>query len=156
MKYVDTSAFVKYYADESAEKGAKEIACLLDSAKDTKEKLMSSVLLIGECASVFDKWLRQKKIDQPERDKLLGDFINDIKELTENGSLELESVNTLTVIFSVDYIVKHHLTVNDALHLYAALSHKSKINKFVCSDNNLIRAAEREGLAVMNPEEDKE
>jgi hypothetical protein len=37
--------------------------------KDGKEKLSASVFLIGECASVFDKWARQKKISEDERDK---------------------------------------------------------------------------------------
>lgn len=72
--------------------------------------------------------------------------------MEESESIELESVTTLTVIFSVDYIVKHHLTVNDALHLYAALLHKDKIDTFICSDKNLIKAAEKEGMITLNPE----
>lgn len=138
MKYIDTSAFVKYYADESAEKGAAIISRLLDGAKKEEEKFVSSILLIGEIVSVFDKWLRLKRITETERGKLVGDFINDIRSMTENESLQLEPVGTLNSLLSVDYILKHHLTVNDALHLCAALSHKHEIEEFICSDNSLL------------------
>lgn len=33
MKYVDSSAFVKYYSDESVEKGADKVKEIVDSAK---------------------------------------------------------------------------------------------------------------------------
>lgn len=153
MKYIDSSAFVKYYADESAEKGSAATSSLLDRAKEGKEKLIASILLIGECASVFDKWLRLKKIDIEERDKMIGDFISDIKELTEKESLQLEAITILAVMFSIDHITRHHLTVNDALHLHSAMIHKDKINQFICCDKNLLQAAGKEGLKTWNPEE---
>ncbi|MEK6888046.1 MAG: type II toxin-antitoxin system VapC family toxin [Candidatus Aenigmatarchaeota archaeon] len=153
MKYIDTSAFVKYYSAEPAEKGAEQIEKLVDNAKIGEETLLSSVLLIGEAVSVFDKWLRLKRITNEGLDKATGKFITDVRELTESGNLMLEHVSVFNSLFSVDYIVKHHLTVNDALHLYAALLHKDKIDTFVCSDKNLLKAAEKEGFITMNPEE---
>lgn len=123
MKYIDTSAFVKYYSAEPAEKGAEQIKKLMDNAKKGEEALLSSVLLIGEAVSVFDKWLRLKRITNEGLDKAIGKFILDVRELTEGGNLTLEPVNVFNSLFSVDYIVKYHLTVNDALHLYAALVH---------------------------------
>ena len=153
MMYVDTSVFVKYYSEERTEKGAEKMKGLIDDAKKDKETLLSSVLLIGESVSVFDKWLRLNRITKNKLYKATGKFILDIKELTESGNLVLEPISAFNSLFSVDYILKHHLTVNDALHLYAALTRKDKIDSFVCSDKNLIKAAETEGLVIMNPEE---
>lgn len=155
MKYIDTSAFVKYYSSESTEKGAEQIKKLVDNAKTGEGTLLSSVLLIGETVSVFDKWLRLKRITNEGLDKATGKFITDVRELTENGNLMLEPISAFNSLFSVDYILKHHLTVNDALHLYAALLHKGKIGTFICSDKNLLKAAEKEGLKTMNPEDNE-
>ncbi len=153
-KYIDTSAFAKYYSEEKTEKGADKIKRMIDDAKTGKEILLTSALLLGESVSVFDKWLRLKRITKEGLDKATGKFILDIKELTENNGLTLESVSTFNLLFSVDYILKHHLTVNDALHLYAALAHKDKIEAFICSDKNLLKAAEKEGFPTLNPEEE--
>ena len=54
MKYIDSSAFVKYYANEDSEKGSDKVKELIDKAKEGDEKLISSVLLIPECISSFD------------------------------------------------------------------------------------------------------
>lgn len=51
MKYIDSSAFVKYYSENSVEKGADKVRELIDSAKIGKEIFVSSVLLIGEVIS---------------------------------------------------------------------------------------------------------
>ena len=151
MKYIDSSAFVKYY---SAEKGSDKVNVIIDKAKDGKEKLLSSILLIGEVISAFDKMFRQKLITKEELMISVKDFINDINELTERNSIILEDIDSMDMKFAVDYIVNHHLTVNDALHLYAALVNKKKIERFVSSDRNLNNAAKKEGLNVFNHEEE--
>jgi len=89
MKYIDTSCFVKYYGTEEFEKGIDEITDLIDNAKKGKEILISSIFMIGEAVSTFDRWIRIKAITEEE---------------------------------------------------------------FICSDKNLIRAAEKENLKVFNPE----
>ena len=71
MNYLDTSAFVKYYRYESDEEGANEIIELIDDAKKGKVMLISSFLLIGECVSVFDKWVRYKFISYQESDQTI-------------------------------------------------------------------------------------
>lgn len=42
MKYIDTSAFVKYYRRE--EEGSEKIKTLIDNSKEVNEQLMSSFL----------------------------------------------------------------------------------------------------------------
>jgi len=54
-------------------------------------------------------------------------------------------------MFSIDFITKHHIPINDAIHLYTALT--SPIEEFICSDKLLNQAAKKEGLNVFDPEE---
>jgi predicted nucleic acid-binding protein len=154
MKYIDSSAFVKYYSDEKAEKGAEKVRKLIDTTKLGKETIISFILLIGEVISAFDKWVRLKIITKREFDEIISVFVTDLKQLTNENSIMLEGITPISMIFSIDYIMKYHLTVNDSLHLYTALMHKRDITEFVCSDNNLINAAKNEGLKVTNPEKE--
>ena len=160
MRYLDTSAFIKYYSNEESEKGADKIKSIIDDAKksdednkESKEILISSILLIGESISVFDKWLRLKLITKEEFNELLSVFLSDIKVLLNNKTLIFEELNSFMAVFCTDYIIKHNLTLNDSLHLYAALLNKSELYDFICADKNLINAAKKEGLNVSNPEE---
>ena len=153
MKYIDTSGFVKYYGNEEFEKGIEKITTLIDNAKKGKEILISSIFMIGEAISTFDRWVRIKAITEEEFIKIIAKFLNDIKELNEVGALILETINPLFIMFSIEHIIKHHIPINDAIHLYTALTYKPEIEEFICSDENLIKAAEEEGLKVLNPEE---
>ncbi|MDI6655078.1 MAG: type II toxin-antitoxin system VapC family toxin, partial [Candidatus Hydrothermarchaeota archaeon] len=113
----------------------------------------SSIFLVGEVVSVFDRWIRIKAINEAEFEKVLGRFFSDVRELNERGALILETINSLFVTFSIEYIIKHHIAINDALHLYTAMTWAPQIEEFVCSDENLLKAAEKEGLRIYNPEE---
>lgn len=154
MNYLDTSSFVKYYRYEADEKGADEIIGLIDDAKKEKVTLISSFLLVGECISVFDKWVRYKFISPEESNRTIKKFLRDIQELSNSGMLILEPVSTSTITNCLELITKHHLSINDAIHLYAALSNKSLIDRFICSDDLLLKAAKSEGFKIFNPEED--
>jgi predicted nucleic acid-binding protein len=152
MKYIDTSAFIKYYGKEEFEKGVKKVTKLIEDAKTQKETLLSSIFMIGEAISVFDRWLRIKAITSDEFSKILSRFLTDLKILHESGSLILEPIDTLVFMLSVEFIIKHHIPINDAIHLYTALSYKTELSEFICSDQNLLKAAKVEGLKVNNPE----
>ncbi len=125
MKYLDSSAFVKHYR-------ANEV---------------------GEIISVFDKWTRYKYISNEECEELTKIFLREIKELNDSGILVLEHVSTSTITNCLDLITKHHLSLNDSIHLFTALGNKTLINQFICSDYMLIKAAKKEGFFVINPEE---
>jgi len=153
MKYIDSSAFVKYYSDENVEKGANKVKTIIDKAKNGKETLISSVMLIGEVISAFDKWTRLKLLTKEQTAEIISEFVNDVKGLTDADAIIIEDVNSIIMIPSIDYIVKYHLTVNDSLHLYSALLHKGEVEEFISSDNRLNAAARREGLRIFNPEE---
>lgn len=153
MKYIDTSAFVKYYVFEEFEKGSDKIKKLIDIAKAGNEKLISSILLIPECISAFDKRKRRGLLTREDFDELLAIFVDDLKELVNSDGIVIEGINSFAIIFSVDYVIKHSLAVNDASHLYSALLNKNEIEQFISADENLLKAAKLEGFNVSNPEE---
>ena len=126
---------------------------LVDDAKAGKEQLVSSFIVIGEVISVFDKWTRRKYISDDECTELVKIFIREIKELNDAGILLLEHISTSTITNCLDLITKHHLSLNDATHLYTALTNREMVELFVCSDENLLKAAKAEGLKALNPEE---
>lgn len=152
MKYMDTSALVKYYGREDFEKGFAKIKELVEKAKAGNEILLSSYFIVGECISVFDKWVRYKLITEEELHKAIKRFLADVKDLNDKGTLILEPITSSVITLCTDLIVKYHLSINDAIHLYTALSNKDNIKEFICSDENLARAAKAEGFEVLNPE----
>ena len=153
MKYIDTSAFAKCYSVEESEKGAVKVKLEIEMAKAGQETLFSSILLIGEMVSAFDKWYRKHLITPEEHDELLSFFVEDITELTNNGGLILEPISPLIFISSVKFITKYHISIGDAIHLYTALMYLPRNEEFICSDKNLNTAAREEGFMINDPEE---
>lgn len=152
IRYIDTSAFVKYYGKPEFEKGVEKVEIMINEAREGDCILISSILMTGEAVSAFDRWVRIKIIDAGDFDKIVGRFLLDVKELIEKSSLILETINPLFVSFSIELIIKHHIHINDAIHLYTALRWRPEIEEFVCSDENLLKSAKKEGLNVLNPE----
>ena len=153
MKYIDTSAFIKNFGDPNVEKGSEKVVNIISQAKRGDFILISSFLMIGEAISVFDKWARMGHITEDDLNKVIGKFFVFVEELGEKGGLILADVDTLNIAFSIEYILKHNIPINDSIHLYAALARKSSIDEFICSDKNLKRAAGREGFTIFDPEQ---
>ena len=153
MKYLDTSALVKFYGKGDFEKGFTKVKDLVEKARDGNETLISSYFIVGECISVFDKWVRYKLITEEELHMAIRRFLADVKELNDKGALILEPVTSSVITLCTDLIIKHHLSINDAIHLYTALSNKAHIKKFISSDEILLKAAKSEGFEVLNPED---
>ncbi len=153
MKYIDTSAFIKNFGDPGVEKGSEKVVKIISQAKKGDFILISSFLMIGEAISVFDKWVRLGHITEDELNRVISKFFESVEELGEKGGLILADLDTLNVAFSIEYILKHNIPINDAIHLYAALARKSSIDEFICSDKNLNRAAGKEGFQIFNPEQ---
>ncbi len=153
MNYIDTSAFVKYYGNPDSEKGVDKIYEIIQKAKLNHLKLITSIFMIGETISVFDRWVRLKIITQAESQKLINNFLLDVSSLIELGSMVLRKIDAFTILFSTEFITKHHVSINDAIHLHTALTTLPKVKTFICSDKLLNAAAEKEGLKVFNPED---
>jgi|SRR3989344_7130597 len=153
MKYIDTSAFIKYYGNPEFEKGIDKIISLIDKAKNGEEILITSIFTIGEAISAFDRWIRIKAISEEEFSKIISRFFKDIEILTTAGGLIIESINSLSIVFSIDYIINHHISINDCLHLYTALTTQLSIIEFISSDEMQLNAAKKEGFNIWNPED---
>src|SRR3989338_2412837 len=153
MKYIDTSAFVKYFSEENAEKGSDKIKLIVDTS-NKDDAIISSILLVVEVVSVFDKWVRLKLLEKDMLSETVGEFSNMLKNFVDDGRLVLEDVSSAFIVSAVDYVVKHHIPINDALHLASALLHRDEIECFISADKNLNEAAKKEGLNVVNPEEE--
>ena len=82
-----------------------------------------------------------KAIVQEDLNKIVARFFSDIEELNSIGGLIIEDINSLSIMFSIEHIIKYHLPINDSLHLYTALKYK-----------NQLLAAEAVGLSIWNPE----
>jgi len=154
MNYVDTSAFVKYYSKEEYERGFVKVKKLMEDAKAGNEILISSYFIVGESISAFDKWVRYKLITEEELGKAIKRFLADVKEMNDKETLILEPLTSSVITLCTELIVKHHISINDAIHLYTALSNKTQIKQFISSDKILFKAAKAEGFEVFNPEED--
>src|SRR3989338_578933 len=153
MKYIDSSVFGKYYAEESLEKGADRVRAEIEKARRGEETLVSSILLLGEVVSIFDKWYRRHLITEAELYEQLLCFAEDLRELMDNGALILEPISPLIFISSVRFITQYHISVGDAIHLYTALMYLPRNEEFLCSDKNLNLAAREERFLVKDPEE---
>ena len=153
MEYIDSSVFAKCYADEKLEKGADKAREEIEKSRRGEEILVSSILLIGEVVSIFDKWHRRHILSEDELREQLSLFVEDIIELTNNGGLILEPISPLIFISSVRFITQYHISVGDAIHLYTALMYLPRNEEFLCSDKNLNLAATAEKFIVNDPEE---
>lgn len=153
MKYIDSSAFAKGYSVEESERGVAKVKLEVEMAKAGQETLFSSILLIGEVVSAFDKWYRKRLITAEEYKELLSFLVEDITTLTNTGGLVLEPISPLLFISCVKFITKYHISVGDAIHLYTALMHLPRNEEFISSDYQLNEAAKAEGFTVINPEE---
>ncbi len=152
MKYIDTSALVKYYGNPEYEKGVNEVISLIEKVKRGEVILVTSIFTIGEAISVFDRWIRIRAIDEEEFKKIIARFVIDTEELNNSGGLIIENLSSLSVAFSIEHILKHHITINDSLHLYTAISLKPQIDEFISSDERQLNAAKKEGFEIWNPE----
>ncbi len=156
MIYLDTSAFVKYYGKEEYGKGFAEVKKIIESAKTGNEILISSYFIIGEAISVFDKWVRYKLITEEELSKAIKRFLADVKDLSDKGALILDPLTSSVITHCTELIVKRHISINDAIHLYTALGNKTQIGQFASSDEILLKAAKNEDFHVSNPEKVEE
>jgi predicted nucleic acid-binding protein len=111
MIYLDTSALVKRYVEEE---GTQEVDKLFDSAYRGSAVLATSVLNIGEAASVLDKKAR--------RGELAGDvktavslMLREVKTLARLGSFVVVPLVGKILRESIAVVLRHHVYVVDAL-----------------------------------------
>lgn len=80
MKYIDSSVFAKGYAYEKLEKGADKAKEEIEKARLGEEIFVSSILLIGEVVSIFDKWYRRHILSDDELSDQLSLFVQTFRK----------------------------------------------------------------------------
>jgi predicted nucleic acid-binding protein len=74
--------------------------------------------------------------------------------------IKLLPVRNYQIDSSIRLLLKHNLNATDALHLQVALDLHARFQQehhkvlLLCADQRLLRAAQSEGLTVLNPETD--
>ena len=136
--YLDTSGLVKRYVKE---KGTEFIDAIFNSAEEGSDIICFSEWNLGESSVVFDKYQRMLGIDARE---LLGHMLNEVMEMSNAGEIEIVPVSSNLVLTSINYVLKHHIYVSDALQLSSFRA--TGCNLFVTADRELHEVALSEDI----------
>ncbi|MCD6552881.1 MAG: type II toxin-antitoxin system VapC family toxin [Anaerolineae bacterium] len=145
--YLDSSALVKRYAIEA---GTEWIQTLCD-----QPNRVIAVALVGivEVAAAVAGKVRGKVVDQA-----LGDVILSSLKADAATQYTLLDVSQYVVDEAVELTRRHRLRGYDAVHLASALrlnraliNHRLSPLTLVAADDDLLEAAQAEGLATENP-----
>jgi len=144
--YLDTSAIVKYYVDESGSVWlrAQVLAANLP---------ISSQLLLVEAISAFNRRVREGALTPTEYQRLRDIFREDTHTLFGITPLQPAIVDSAGTLLE-----RHPLRSYDAIHLATALAAQQSLQQhdltpliFLSADDRLNEAASAEGLTVDNP-----
>jgi predicted nucleic acid-binding protein len=145
--YLDASAVVKRYVSEM---GSAWVQALCANEENT---LVMGETTLAEVASAFARAARGGRISAEERLSYLDLFIGDCAESYRLVAIERTIVNS-----AVDLTQSHCLRGYDAIHLATALAMNVGLLRkqlppltFVSADEDLVEAAEAEGLPTENP-----
>lgn len=150
--FLDSSAFVKYYADEE---GSDEVRALLARAFMEPSDIEAIVcdLVVPETVSALSRKVRRGEDPSLVADihYLLGAVVADVLS-PQSPFVVIESSGVVSHAPSV--IMQHGLTGSDAVQLAAALAARAHTPYgisfiFVAADLDLVEAARREGFEIM-------
>ena len=145
--YLDASAVVKRYVSEM---GSAWVQALCSNEENT---LIMAEITLAEVASAFARAARGGRISAEERLSYLDLFIGDCAE-----HYRLMATKRTIIDRAVDLTQSHYLRGYDAVHLATALAMNAELLRkrlppltFVAADEDLLKAAEAEGLPTENP-----
>lgn len=146
--YVDTSALVKRYAVEAGSSWITAL-CHLPAGNTVATAQMTKV----EAAAAFATKYRNGDLPQ-------ADYANALQDLTHDFLHEylIVTIDQMLVDLAVELTKRQKLRGYDAVQLAAALTLNDLMIQaqfapltFVAADNNLLQAAQEEGLLTENP-----
>lgn len=139
--FLDTSAIFKRYTDEPGTETIKKVF-------EEKASRFISQLTITEVVSNLKRLAEVDRIiSDAEFKQVLKIFLGEIA----GGAIYTIDITPKVVLISIDLCSDHYLTPIDALQLATALSIKSSNPVFVCSDDKLVKVAEKYDLQILNP-----
>jgi len=151
--FVDASALAKRYHQEV---GSDVVNYLLDELLDSAPgRGAISPLVLSETIAVLTRLRNAGRIPGSLFQRAIA------RVLLEARAMDLQSVDNDVILGSIPLISRHNINASDALYLHQALNLHRLLRVMghelvlLASDRRLLRAAEKEGLAVFNPEEAK-
>ena len=148
--YFDASALAKRYVPETGTDTVNKIF------EDTPlERLICLTIGATEVVSILVRKRNDGRISQPFFSQAL---LNLRDEVIDNSDFTTIIADDPTVIDSIGFIIQHSINSTDAIVLASALQINFELLQrddkliFVSSDKRLNRAAQLEGLEVLNPE----
>ena len=136
--FFDTSALIKKYIDEN---GSQNVDKLFLSA----DRVLVSVISEVESISTLKRLVIEQEISENDFDLLKNEIQTDFSFYT---IIELDSE---IINFAIESIEKYQLKSLDSIQLGSALCNKNQIDYFVSCDNKLLKAAQKEGFKIINP-----
>ena len=143
LYYFDSSALFKHYINEI---GSDTIHALINET----EYLETCVLTELEIVSALERMKREHKINSPIYRHTMEHFQKDI----HNGTISFLNPQKDTWAEAKRLIQQRRLRVGDAIQLASALEMEGRFEEdiqFVCADNQLLHAAQLEGLECLEP-----
>ncbi len=145
LYYLDTSALVKLYVREP---GTERLLRL--TARTSNNRFAVLTLSRVEMHSSIRRRQREGDIDAPVADALLNQF----EQHLESRFIK-QVLNDQLVDLAISLVGRNALRAYDAVQLAGCLVLKensaSDEPRFVCSDQQLLQAAQKEGLACLDP-----
>jgi predicted nucleic acid-binding protein len=145
--YFDTSAIVKRYH--------KEIGSdVLDRIFELKVGFVTSLWTILEFIVAFSFMVRRKELSRETFNTVISLFLKEVLDMFIITSVNDELIASATLMAT-----KHPLPSADCLQLASVKSLSSALELvkervvLVCSDKELCKAAKKEGIEFINPEE---
>jgi hypothetical protein len=147
--YLDASAVVKRYADETGSVWIRQL-----TAPQAQHTILLAELTLAEVAAALAAKQRAPGgITQEQRERALSRFLQDCEE-----HFVLLTIDRAVIDWAVDLTQRHRLRGYDAMQLATALIASETLTAqnlsspiFVASDNDLLSAAQAEHLVSENP-----
>jgi predicted nucleic acid-binding protein len=146
--FLDTSALVKYYHNEL---GSAHVIALIDDPANT---IWISRLSLIEMHSAVARQVREGRLPALSFHQWRRRFFADVRSRKFRIVRAMSSQEREAMRLLVRYGTVIPLRTLDAMQLAVALwlRDRGHLDQFVCADAWLCEAAQREGLAVLNPE----
>lgn len=145
--YLDSSAVVKIYWNETGSQFMRRLV------SEPNNLLFTFHLTRVEFASALWRRLREGTLNRQQLQNLMAALRRDWR-----SRIDVIELTEAISILAEDLLSRYTLRAYDAVHLASALWLRSEVvesdpipTHFVCSDGQLNRAAQSEGLSVIDP-----
>jgi predicted nucleic acid-binding protein len=136
--FFDSSVYVKAFTQES---GTETVSQLFQLAYDKRIQILLSVWAINETIGAVDRKHRRREITESQKDTIIATiFQRAITWSEESSDIAFVPLHPIIVEKSRDFIVKLHISPDDAFHLYTAFIKRCEY--FICHDIKLKKNVE--------------